>query len=78
MTTGGGTSSITPVLLPNGSAFTMSGNSMNGYRTGLGTDADPYEYHINEDGITPDYEITYSQFYDEVTLLEILNAHYKK
>ena len=74
MTTGGGTSSITPVLLPNGSAFTMSSNSMGGYRTGAGTEADPYVYHINEEGIIPDHSINYSQFYDETKLLEILNS----
>ncbi|MGI6360216.1 MAG: InlB B-repeat-containing protein [Acholeplasmatales bacterium] len=76
MKTGGGACSITPVLLPNGSAFTMSSNRLNGFRTGSGTEADPFVYHNNEDGITPDYVITYSQFYDETKLLEVLNTHY--
>ena len=73
--TGGGTSSVTPILLPNGTAFTMSSNSMNGIRTGSGTDADPYIYTNNEAGIVPDYLIDLENLYDEATILEILNQH---
>ncbi len=78
MTTGGGACSVTPILLPNGSAFRMSSNSMNGYRTGLGTEEDPYLYHDNEFGIEPDYVVNYNQIYDANKLLEILNEHNNK
>lgn len=74
--TGGGASSITPVLLPNGTAFTMSSNNINAYRTGSGTEEDPYVYHNNEYGITPDYPIDIDLIYDEDTLLNILDQVY--
>jgi uncharacterized repeat protein (TIGR02543 family) len=74
--TGGGASSITPVLLPNGTAFTMSSNNINAYRTGSGTDEDPYVYHNNEYGITPDYPIDMDDIYDEATILAILAEVY--
>lgn len=73
--TGGGASSITPILLPSGTAFTMSSNNINAYRTGTGTEADPYVYHNNEYGITPDYPISISLIYDEATLLGILEDY---
>lgn len=66
---GGGTSSITPILLPIGTAFTMSSNSLSAYRLGSGTVEDPYVYYDNEFGITPDIEIDINLIYDEVTLL---------
>jgi len=69
---GGGTSSITPILLPNGTAFTMSSNSMNAYRTDSGTEEDPYVYINNELGIVPDEIIDVEDLYNEVVLLEIL------
>jgi hypothetical protein len=67
--TGGGTSSITPVLLPLGSAFTMSSNSMGALRTGDGSELDPFVYIPNEEGITPDIVISIDLIYDENTLL---------
>ena len=73
--TGGGTSSITPILLPNGTAFTMSSNSMNGIRSGSGTELDPYVYTNNEAGITPDYQLGVDALYDEASILAILNGH---
>lgn len=69
---GGGAASITPILLPNGTAFTMSSNSVNGYRTGSGTEADPYVYHDNEFGIDPDFVLTYAELYDNAKILAIL------
>jgi hypothetical protein len=75
LTSGGGTSSITPILLPNGSAFTMSSNSMNGMRIATGNPENPFEYVNNENGITPDYAIEVLSLYNEATLLEILNRH---
>lgn len=68
---GGGACSITPILLPNGTAFTMSSNNINAYRTGLGTDEDPYVYNHNEFGIPPDVEIPIEDIYDAEVLLQI-------
>src|SRR5690606_6277608 len=47
---GGGAASITPILLPSGTAFTMSSTNLSAYRTGAGTEEDPYVYHHNEFG----------------------------
>ena len=69
---GGGACSITPILLPNGTAFTMSSNNISAYRTGSGTEEDPYVYQNTEFGITPDYLIDISEIYDEAVLLSIL------
>ncbi len=74
VTSGGGACSITPVLLPNGTAFTMSSNNIGAYRTGSGTEADPYVYHNTEFGIEPDYPIDIDMIYDVDTLLGIINA----
>lgn len=76
LTTGGGTSSITPILLPNGAAFTMSSNNMSAYRTGTGTTEDPFVYHPNEFGIEPTYPITIGNIYNETILLGILETHF--
>lgn len=68
---GGGACSITPILLPNGTAFTMSSNNINAYRTGTGTEEDPYVYHDNEFGIVPDVIIDIADIYDAETILPI-------
>ena len=72
LNTGGGASSITPVLLPNGSAFTMSSNNIGAYRTGTGTVEDPYVYNHTEFGVLPDFIIPVTDLYDEEELLAIL------
>lgn len=69
LTSGGGASSITPILLPSGTSFTMSSNSVGAIRTGSGTDEDPYVYENNEFGITPDIVIDIEDIYDEEILL---------
>lgn len=74
MQSGGGASSITPILLPNGTAFTMSSNSIGAYVTGTGAENDPYVFHSNEFGIEPDFPLTLNVIYDADTLLEILNS----
>ncbi len=73
---GGGASSITPILLPNGSAFTMSSNSINGYATETGDEENPYEFHSNEFGIVPDVYLSVDNFYDATQLVQILNTYY--
>ena len=70
---GGGACSITPILLPNGTAFTMSSNNIQAYRTGSDTEEDPYVFHNTEFGITPDFPITMDEIYSESVLLGILN-----
>ncbi len=70
---GGGASSITPILLPNGTAFTMSSNNISAYRTGSGTEEDPYIYNSNEFGIVPDYVLDMADLYDEDVIVDILN-----
>lgn len=72
VTSGGGACSITPILLPNGTAFTTSSNNVSAYRTGTGTVEDPYVYHNTEFGITPDYPIAIDDIYTESVLLDIL------
>jgi C-terminal processing protease CtpA/Prc len=69
---GGGAASITPILLPNGTAFTMSSNNVSAYRTGTGTDEDPYVYNDNEFGIVPDYPLFTADLYDAQKILDIL------
>ncbi|VEU83173.1 S41 family peptidase [Acholeplasma hippikon] len=66
-TSGGGTSSITPILLPDGTFFTMSSQNMNMIRLADGT------YITNEAGITPDYEIAIEDLYNNEILAGILN-----
>ena len=73
VTSGGGACSITPILLPNGTAFTMSSNNIGAYRTGAGTTEDPYVYHNTEFGIEPDYPIDIDLIYDVDTLLDIIS-----
>ena len=70
--TGGGACSITPVLLPNGTAFTMSSNNISALRTGEGTELDPYVFEPVEFGLLPDYEIPLDDIYDADVLLNIL------
>jgi hypothetical protein len=65
---GGGTASITPILLPDGTFFTMSSNNLNALRDESG------EYIINEPGITPDFVIEVDELYDNAILAGILNS----
>ncbi|WP_025725419.1 InlB B-repeat-containing protein [Acholeplasma granularum] len=74
---GGGASSITPILLPIGTAFTMSSNYVTAYRIGSNTLIDPYVYHHNEFGIEPTNPLDISKLYDNRSLLNIMNEYYK-
>ena len=73
LTSGGGASSITPILLPSGTSFTTSSNSVGAIRTGSGSDEDPYVYENNEFGITPDIVIDITDIYDEEILIIAFN-----
>jgi uncharacterized repeat protein (TIGR02543 family) len=69
---GGGACSITPILLPNGSAFTFSSNSINALISGSGTDEDPYIFTPNEFGVDVDYLIPVHKLYSASDILAIL------
>lgn len=71
-TSGGGASSITPILLPNGSAFTMSSNSINAYTSETENPDEPYNFISNEFGIEPDVFVSMNDIYDNQLLLSIL------
>ncbi len=70
--TGGGACSITPILLPNGTAFTTSSNNISAIRTGTGTELDPYIYTDVEFGVIPDNVINLNDIYNATVLLGIL------
>ncbi len=74
--TGGGASSITPILLPNGTAFTMSSNSISAYLTGDGTEGNPYIFHSSEFGISPTYPIGIIDIYNNEILMDLLAQYY--
>ena len=71
--TGGGACSITPILLPNGTAFTMSSNNISAIRTGSGTELDPYVFEPVEFGMVPDFIIDLDDIYSPSVLLGILS-----
>ncbi len=71
--TGGGACSITPILLPNGTAFTMSSNNISAFRTGSGTEEDPYVFENVEFGLVPNYVIDLNDIYNSTILLDILS-----
>ena len=73
---GGGASSITPILLPNGSAFTMSSNSINGYAVETGNEENPYEFYSNEFGVTPTVYLDIENFYNNIELQKIIEQYY--
>lgn len=72
MQTGGGACSVTPILLPNGSFFTMSSNNIGAVRTGAGTELSPYVYNDTEFGFTPDFPLAVTNIYDDATLVAIV------
>jgi hypothetical protein len=71
--TGGGACSITPMLMPNGTAFTTSSNNISAIRTGSGTESDPYVFTPVEFGLVPDFTIPLEDIYDADVLLALLN-----
>ncbi|MFU8792703.1 MAG: S41 family peptidase [Acholeplasmataceae bacterium] len=70
-TSGGGASSITPIILPNGTFFTMSSLNVLSYRTG--NDVDGWEYFSIELGVEPDYIVEIEDLYNDVALADIIN-----
>jgi hypothetical protein len=49
----------------------MSSNNMNAWRTGSGTEEDPYIFHDNEYGVAPDYLLETQFLLNTEKLLEI-------
>jgi hypothetical protein len=70
---GGGACSVTPVLLPNGSIFTMSSNNVLAIRTGSGSVNDPYVYNDTEFGLVPDHVISINDLYNVTVLSPLLD-----
>lgn len=71
-TSGGGAASVIPVYLPIGTIFASSSSNVSALVIGNNTDALPYEYLINEGGITPDVEIPLNLIYNDNYLKDIV------
>lgn len=74
--TGGGASSITPVILPNGTFFTMSSLNVLSYR--IGNDEEGFTYFSIENGIEPDYLLPVSDLYNDQAIAAIVNQSNQK
>jgi hypothetical protein len=70
-TSGGGASSITPVILPNGTFFTMSSLNVLSYR--VGSDLEGWTYFSIENGIEPDYIVSINDLHKDNVLADIVN-----
>lgn len=71
MPTGGGASSITPILLPSGTAFTMSSNNISAIRSG---DSEVnYVYESIEFGVTPDHILDIRNIFNNDMIYGIMN-----
>ncbi|MDO9629362.1 MAG: S41 family peptidase [Acholeplasmataceae bacterium] len=68
---GGGASSIIPVVLPDGTFFHMSSLNVLSYR--VGNEVDGYEYFSIENGVTPDYILAVNDTQDPVKIIEVIN-----
>jgi len=69
-TSGGGASSITPMILPDGSFFTMSSLNVLSLRTGNAIDG--YTYESIEYGIDPDYILVVKDLYKDNVLINLI------
>ncbi len=69
-TSGGGASSITPQILPNGTFFTMSSLNVLSYRVQT---EDGWEYFSIEYGIEPDYIVDVDDIHNDDVLAAIVN-----
>ncbi|MBU1143689.1 MAG: InlB B-repeat-containing protein [Firmicutes bacterium] len=67
---GGGASSIIPVVLPDGTFFHMSSLNVLSYR--VGNEVDGYEYFSIEDGITPDYVLPVADTQNSAKIIEVI------
>ncbi len=68
---GGGASSITPIVLPDGTMFHMSSLNVLSYR--VGNDVDGYEYFSIENGIMPDYTLRVADLHNAAKIKEVID-----
>ena len=68
---GGGASSIIPIVLPDGTFFHMSSLNVLSYR--VGNEIDGYSYFSIEDGITPDYLLAVADTQKSAKIIETIN-----
>jgi len=71
-TSGGGASSIIPVILPDGSMYQLSSLNVLSYREG--SDVDGWVYNDIEYGVEPDYFLPVSELYNDQAILDLINA----
>ena len=71
-TSGGGASSIIPVILPDGSIYQLSSLNVLSYREG--SDVDGWTYNDIEYGVEPDYFLAVSDLYKDQAILDLINA----
>lgn len=68
---GGGASSITPIVLPDGTMFHMSSLNVLSYR--VGNDIDGYQYFSIENGILPDYQLRVQDLHNAAKIKEVID-----
>ena len=71
-TSGGGASSIIPVIFPNGSMFTMS--SLNVLSVRIDNGDGTFTYQSIEHGVEPDYELPVYRLYDDAFVLDLIQS----
>lgn len=69
---GGGASSITPIVLPDGTFIHMSSLNVLSYR--IGNAEDGYTYYSIEDGIIPDFLLSVNDIQNDVKIAEVINS----
>jgi uncharacterized repeat protein (TIGR02543 family) len=71
-TTGGGASSILPVILPDGSLYNISSLNVGSHRTG--SDEDGWVYETVEYGVDPDYYLAVADLYDDQAIQALIES----
>lgn len=69
--TGGGASSIIPVVLPDGTFFHMSSLNVLSYR--IGNELEGYEYISIENGVTPDFILPLSDTQNPSKIIDVIS-----
>lgn len=68
---GGGASSITPIVLPDGTFIHISSLNVLSYR--MGNAEDGYTYYSIEDGIIPDFLLSVNDSQNDIKIAEVVN-----
>lgn len=71
-TSGGGASSIIPVILPDGSVYQLSSLNVLSYRTG--SDVDGWTYYDIEHGVEPDYFLDVADLYNDEAIQALIES----